>query len=51
MSQNIELKNENENMKNKVKLFSPSGREQHYNTMIKDTKEFMNLAYVQKRRL
>ncbi|WHY71265.1 hypothetical protein [Fictibacillus enclensis] len=49
VSQNIELKNENENMKNKVKLFSPSGREQHYNTMIKDTKEFMDLAYIQKK--
>ncbi|MFS0604956.1 hypothetical protein [Peribacillus frigoritolerans] len=47
--ENIELKQENENMENKVKLFSPTGREQHYNSMIEDTKTFMQSAYVQQK--
>ncbi|MGM0924647.1 MAG: hypothetical protein ACQEWW_26265 [Bacillota bacterium] len=45
--ENIELEQDNENMKNRVELFSPTGREQHYNKMIEDAKIFMQSAYVQ----
>lgn len=45
--ENIEVKKENDNLEKKVKLFSPTGREQHYNSMIKDTKTFVHTAYIQ----
>lgn len=45
--ENIELKKENKYKENKVKLFSPTGREQHYSSMVKDAKTFVHSAYVQ----
>lgn len=47
--ENLELKKENENLQTRVEMFSPTGREEHYNTMVKDAKAFVNSAYVQQK--
>lgn len=46
-NENVELKKDNEIMKEKVKLFSPTERELYYQSMIKSTKTFIYSAYVQ----
>lgn len=46
-NENVELKKDNEIMKEKVKLFSPTERELYYQSMIKATKTFIYSAYVQ----
>ena len=47
--ENLELKKENNNLQLKVEMFSPTGREEHYNTMVKDAKAFVSSAYVQQK--
>jgi hypothetical protein len=47
--ENLELKKENNNLQLKVEMFSPTGREEHYNTMVKDAKTFVTSAYVQQK--
>lgn len=47
--ENLELKKENNNLQLKVEMFSPTGREEHYNAMVKDAKTFVTSAYVQQK--
>lgn len=46
--ENLELKKENEYMEERVNLFSPTGREEHYNSLTEDAETFVQSAYVQK---